>query len=82
LKSVYKSCLNLAEKNHIKSIAFPSISTGAYGYPIAEAAHIALSTVLEHVTGSTGIARVVFVLFSSTDFEVYQSLLEKMTKHG
>jgi len=82
LKSVYKSCLNLAEKNHIKSIAFPSISTGAYGYPIAEAALIALSTVLEHVTGSTGIARVVFVLFSSPDFEVYQSLLEKMTKHG
>jgi O-acetyl-ADP-ribose deacetylase len=82
LTAVYKSCLNLAEKNQIKSIAFPSISTGAYGYPIAEAARIALSTVLEHAAGSTGIERVVFVLFSSPDLEVYQSLLEKMTKHG
>jgi len=82
LKGVYNSCLNLAEKNHIKSIAFPSISTGAYGYPIAEAAQIALSAVFEHVTGLTGIERVVFVLFSSQDFKVYQSLLEKMTKHG
>lgn len=82
LKSVYKSSLSLAEENHIKSIALPSISTGAYGYPLAEAAQIALSTVLEHVAGSTGIERVVFVLFSSHDFEVYQSLLEKMKKHG
>jgi O-acetyl-ADP-ribose deacetylase len=82
LKSVYQSCLSLAEKNHITSIALPSISTGAYGYPIAEAARIALATVLEHVQGSTGIERVVFVLFSTQDFAVYQSLLEKMTKHG
>lgn len=82
LRRVYKSCLNLAEKNGIKSIAFPSISTGAYGYPIAEAAQIALSTVIEHIKGSSRIEQVIFVLFSSRDFEVYKSLLNEMTRQG
>jgi len=82
LRSAYKSCLNLAEKNGIKSIAFPSISTGAYGYPITEAAQIALSSVIEHINGSSRIERVVFVLFSASDFKVYESLLGEMTKQS
>ena len=82
LRSAYKSCLDLAEKNGLKSIAFPSISTGAYGYPIAEAAKIALCTVFEQVRGTTGIEQVVFVLFSSRDFEVYQSLIQDLAKSG
>lgn len=82
LRSAYRSCLNLAEKNDITSIAFPSISTGAYGYPIAQAAQIALSTAVEHVKGTTSIERLVFVLFSSQDFAVYHDLLDELTKSG
>jgi len=82
LRSAYKSCLNLAEKNDIQSLAFPSISTGVYGYPIAEAAQIALSTVIEHIKGSSRIEQIIFVLFSSRDFEVYESLLNEMTRQG
>lgn len=82
LRSAYKSCLNLAEKNGIQSIAFPSISTGAYGYPIAEAAQIALSTAIEHIKGFGRIEQVIFVLFSNRDFEVYESLLNEMTRQG
>lgn len=82
LRSAYKSCLNLAEKNGIKSIAFPSISTGAYGYPIAEAAQIAISTAIEHIKGFSRIEQVIFVLFSNRDFEVYESLLNEMTRQG
>jgi len=82
LRRAYKSCLNLAENNGITSIAFPSISTGAYGYPIAEAAQVALSTVIEHITGPSRIEQVIFVLFSSRDFDVYASLLNEMTRQG
>jgi O-acetyl-ADP-ribose deacetylase (regulator of RNase III) len=80
LKSAYQSCLKLAEDRGIKSIAFPSISTGAYGYPLREAAHLALTTVVEYIKGDTVIERVVFVLYSQNDFEVYRSLLEAITE--
>ncbi len=49
LKSAYQSCLKLADEHSIKSLAFPSISTGAYGYPIKEAATIALTTTLDYL---------------------------------
>ncbi len=78
LRSAYQSCLRLAESHGIKSIAFPSISTGAYGYPIAEAARIALTTVIEHLNGQTCIEQVNFVLFSGTDFQIYESLLKEL----
>ncbi len=78
LRSAYQSCLRLAESHGIKSIAFPSISTGAYGYPIAEAARIALTTVIEHLKGQTCIEQVNFVLFSGTDFQIYESLLKEL----
>src|SRR5438270_13270078 len=47
LASAYQSCLNLAEQHRVKSIAFPSLSTGVYGYPLEEAAPIALRTIIE-----------------------------------
>jgi len=71
LKNAYANSLNLAEAQGVKSVAFPSISTGVYGYPIEEASKIALATVIEHLQGRTGIEKVVFVLFSGHDFEVY-----------
>jgi O-acetyl-ADP-ribose deacetylase (regulator of RNase III) len=76
LKKAYQSCLKIAENNGLTSIAFPSISTGAYGYPIHDAARIAISTVLDHLKAKTGIKRVVFVLFNTQDFDVYNAVLK------
>jgi O-acetyl-ADP-ribose deacetylase (regulator of RNase III) len=75
LAACYKNSLALAEEKGFKTIALPSISTGAYGYPIEEAAKVAISTVKRFVTNSQGLDEVRFVLFSPKDLEVYQQLL-------
>jgi O-acetyl-ADP-ribose deacetylase (regulator of RNase III) len=59
----------------MKSIAFPSISTGAYGFPIRRAAKIAVSTVREYLNGPTKIEEAIFVCFTKPDFDVYRELL-------
>jgi O-acetyl-ADP-ribose deacetylase (regulator of RNase III) len=79
LSSAYKSSLALAVKNGIKSLAFPSISTGAYGYPINEAAEIALKTIMDFIKTHKELSLVRFVLFSDRDFEVYKKMLERLT---
>ena len=80
LANAYKNSLELAIKNNGKSISFPSISTGAYGYPINEAAEIALKTVIDFVKANKELSLVRFVLFSDRDFEAYKKALEKLTK--
>src|SRR5579883_3315978 len=62
LAGAYRACLNLAEQYQHQSIAFPSISTGAYGYPLQPAATIALNTVIEHIKQPTSLQQVMFVL--------------------
>ncbi|MDP2683057.1 MAG: O-acetyl-ADP-ribose deacetylase [Deltaproteobacteria bacterium] len=80
LANAYKSSLELAIKNGVKTIAFPSISTGAYGYPINEAAEIALKTVIDFIKANKEkLSLVRFVLFSDRDFEVYKKILTKLT---
>lgn len=80
LASAYLSCLELAEKKGITSLAFPSISTGVYGYPIQDAVKIALGTVSDYLKQQpTGIVLVRFVLFSDNDFGVYQNALSGLT---
>lgn len=71
LAQCYLSCLRVAAGHGIKSLSFPSISTGAYGFPIREAAPIALRAVLAGLPGS-GLAEVRFVLFSEEDLQVYE----------
>ena len=78
LKSAYRNSLKMAEKNGVKSIAFPSISTGVYGYPIKIASRLALSTVNDYVKEKTVIERVVFVLFSAQDLEIYRESLKSL----
>lgn len=73
LARAYRSCLNLALENRCKSIALPSISTGVYGYPIAEASRIALETTIDFLEQKGGIDLVRFVLFSEGDFKVYRA---------
>jgi len=74
LASCYINSLELAAKYKIKSIAFPSISTGAYGFPIEKAAPIALTEVKKFLEKNNSIKEVIFVLFSERDFQIYQNL--------
>ena len=79
LASAYCSSLELAAQNGLRTIAFPSISTGAYGYPIGEASRVALAAVLDYLKAHPGQLDVVrFVLFSSADCEVYEQALEEL----
>ena len=74
LASCYRRALQLADAHHLQSIAFPSISTGVYGYPIEQAAPLAVATVRAHVEG-TSIRDVMFCCYSSSDLAVYQRAL-------
>ncbi len=78
LASAYKCSLEKAAEKGVKSIAFPSISTGVYGYPIRSAAAVALKTVIEFVEARKGIDLVRFVLFSESDLTVYKETLAGM----
>lgn len=75
LGSCYLKSLELAEQNNILSIAFPSISTGVYGYPKEEAANIAISTVKKYLSGHKLPEKVIFVCFSERDYSIYKELL-------
>ncbi|PWF48338.1 O-acetyl-ADP-ribose deacetylase [Massilia glaciei] len=74
LASCYRRALEIAAANGIRSIAFPSISTGIYGYPIERAATVAVATVREMLAGS-GVGEVVFCCFSAADLAVYANVL-------
>jgi O-acetyl-ADP-ribose deacetylase len=78
LESCYKRCFEVAHENRLGSLAFPSISTGAYGYPISEASKIALKTTLAQLERFTEIKRVVFALFSDSDLEIYRGNLPNL----
>jgi O-acetyl-ADP-ribose deacetylase (regulator of RNase III) len=78
LASAYRRSLQLASERGIKSLAFPSLSTGAYGYPLAEAAPIALRTVMDYLADHPEIELVRFVLFGQEAFRAYQQALEKI----
>jgi len=78
LTSCYQRSLHLAAVNHLRSVAFPSISTGAYGYPVDEAAPIALKTVVEFLNTPTSIELVRFVLFDRLTFQAYERALERL----
>ena len=78
LKSAYQSCLNLAELYKIESIAFPSLSTGVYGYPLRLAAPIALHTIIEHIRKPTTLKQVMMVLFGESSYQAFADTLEKM----
>jgi O-acetyl-ADP-ribose deacetylase (regulator of RNase III) len=78
LSGAYRSCLEIASEKGIKSIAFPSISTGVYGYPIGDASRVALGTVIDYLKEHTEIELVRFVLFSDGDRTVYEKSLGEL----
>lgn len=77
LKSAYRESLKLASANGLKSISFPAISTGVYGYPLNEAAAIAIKTAIDYLEEQTGIETVRFVLFGK---KAYKTFLEELNK--
>ncbi|MBN3039368.1 MAG: macro domain-containing protein [Candidatus Omnitrophica bacterium] len=79
LKNSYLNSLRVAEENKIESIAFPAISTGAFGYPAEGAARIALSTILEYLGGKTEIKLVKLILYDSRSLAVHSGILKEIT---
>jgi O-acetyl-ADP-ribose deacetylase len=75
LASCYRRSLEVAAENGIATLAFPAISTGAYGYPVEQAARIAVSTVRAAAEQHPGIREVVFCCHSPRDLQIYQALL-------
>ena len=75
LANCYRNSLQVAVENEIKTIAFPAISCGAYGYPLLEAAQIAVKTTREFLTVEDKIDKVIFVLWSDAIYEAYLRLL-------
>jgi O-acetyl-ADP-ribose deacetylase (regulator of RNase III) len=78
LASCYRESLSVADKLHLTNIAFPSISTGIYGYPVECAAEIALKTVAITLPDLRNIRDIRFVLFSNADFKTYTRALESL----
>jgi len=83
LASAYRESLKLATERTLNSVSFPSISTGAYGYPVGEAARVALGAVISFLKEhTTSIKEVVFVLFDSGTFTSYASALAEIAKES
>jgi O-acetyl-ADP-ribose deacetylase (regulator of RNase III) len=80
LASAYQESLKVATEHNLTSISFPSISTGAYGYPVAEAAKVAVKAIASYLQKeTTSVKEVVFVLFDSRTFESYRSALKELS---
>lgn len=78
LKNATLNSLKLADEHKLKSIAFPAISTGIFGFPIDRCAKIMLSTTIEYLKGETRLEKVVFCLFGKEAFQTFKQQLEQM----
>jgi O-acetyl-ADP-ribose deacetylase len=77
LESAYQHSLSLAQEKGCNSVAFPNISTGIYGYPKEEAAHIAVRTVRQFLNQNSSPKEVIFCCFDDENFSIYQQLLKE-----
>ena len=78
LKNSYQNSLDLASKKNLKSISFPSISTGVFGYPVKEASYIALRAIMDWIRQHPGIELIRMVLHSDEDYNMYKSALDNL----
>lgn len=76
LADCYRNALKLAEKHDIESIAFPALSTGAFGYPMREAAEVAFSTIRDEIPNLNSVREIRFVLFSNADLKLHKKVME------
>ncbi|MDD4872460.1 MAG: O-acetyl-ADP-ribose deacetylase [Kiritimatiellae bacterium] len=80
LADCYRNSLILAQKHGIKTIAFPSISTGVYRFPKDQACSIALKETIEFLKNNTTIAKVIFVCFGKSDFDIYTAAIKDISQ--
>lgn len=78
LESAYRKSLELARKKSLRSISFPAISTGIYGYPVDGAAHIAIKTCVDFAQDNTEIKLIRHVLFSKEFYDIFSSQLKNL----
>ena len=78
LTGCYQNSLKLAARNNVRSLAFPAISCGVYGYPIAEACKIAVDTTCRFLEKNQGIEKVIFMLFSPGNLKVYEDYIRSL----
>ena len=78
LASCYREALALAEENDLESVAFPALSTGAFGYPMRDAAEVALGTVLAEMPGLQSVERIRFVLYDDAALETHREVLAEL----
>jgi O-acetyl-ADP-ribose deacetylase (regulator of RNase III) len=82
LASCYRRCLEVASENHIRSIAFPAISTGNYSYPLEEAAEISLRTVVQWLKTNDAVSLVRFIVKGRTAFDLHSTVLDTLITAG
>lgn len=82
LARCYRSALQLAEQHGLKSIAFPALSTGAFGFPVEPATRIAFKTILDLIPGLKSVRHIRFVLHGARDLEVHDRVLEELTQRS
>ena len=78
LGNCYKNALKYSEDKQVKSVAFPAISTGVFGYPIKEAARISFNTILAEIPKLKHLQKLKFVLFSEADLKIYEAMLDEV----
>ena len=78
LQDATLSSLKLADQHKLKSIAFPAISTGIFGYPVDRCAEIMLSTTIDYVRGKTGLEKVVFCLWGDEAYQTFEKTITQM----
>ena len=82
LASCYRRCLELAVEHSIRTVAFPAISTGAYGFPVGEATRIAVTEVVRFLESNPAIDRVVFVCFNDQAANAYETTIAELQSDG
>ena len=79
LTGCYQNSLKLAVETDLKTIAFPAISCGVYGYPIKDACKIAVDTSIDFLSRHPSLEKIIFIQFSENDFEVYETYLKSIS---
>lgn len=82
LASCYRNALRLAEQNQITSLAFPAVSTGAFGYPAEPAANIAFKTIIDELPRLSSVNQIRFVLYGEADVRVHEKVLETLLEQS
>ena len=80
LADCYRNTLKLADERGLESVAFPAISTGAFGYPMEEAAEVAFNAILDTIPELNSVKRIRMVLYRKRDLDIHEKVLERVLK--